>query len=163
MGQAEFTYFYFMCISVLSVCLCEGVWCPGPGVTDSCKQAAMWVLGIELGSSGRVASALNHRAISPAPQSRFILFLQIFLVYECSICMYTCEPEEGIRSHHRWLWATMWLLGFELRTSGRSVGALNRWAISQGWPWTPDRSSCLYLPRGRIMCVTHSASLGCTL
>jgi hypothetical protein len=24
----------------------------------------------------------------------------------------------------------MWLLGFELRTSGRAVGALNHWAIS---------------------------------
>jgi hypothetical protein len=24
----------------------------------------------------------------------------------------------------------MWLLGIELRTSGRGVGALNRWAIS---------------------------------
>jgi hypothetical protein len=39
-------------------------------------------------------------------------------------------PEEGTRSHYRWLWATMWLLGIELRTSGRAVGALNRWAIS---------------------------------
>jgi hypothetical protein len=37
--------------------------------------------------------------------------------------------EEGIRSHYRWLWATMWLLGIELRTSGRAVGALNRRAI----------------------------------
>jgi hypothetical protein len=28
-------------------------------------------------------------------------------------------PEEGIRSHYIWLW----LLGIELRTSGRTVGA----------------------------------------
>jgi hypothetical protein len=28
------------------------------------------------------------------------------------------------------LWATMWLLGFELRTSGRAVSILNHWAIS---------------------------------
>jgi len=28
------------------------------------------------------------------------------------------------------LWTTMWLLGFELRTSGRAVSALNYWAIS---------------------------------
>jgi hypothetical protein len=28
------------------------------------------------------------------------------------------------------LWATMWLLGFELMTSGRAVSALNQWAIS---------------------------------
>jgi hypothetical protein len=38
--------------------------------------------------------------------------------------------EEGIRYHYRWLWATMWLLGFELRTFGRAVSALILWAIS---------------------------------
>jgi hypothetical protein len=38
-------------------------------------------------------------------------------------------PEEGIRSHYRWLWATMWLLGFEFKTPGRAVSAFNRWAI----------------------------------
>ena len=39
-------------------------------------------------------------------------------------------PEKGIRSHYRWLWVTMWLLGFELRPFRRAVGALNHWAIS---------------------------------
>ena len=39
-------------------------------------------------------------------------------------------PEEGIRSHYRWLWTTTWLLGFELRTFRRAVSALNRWVIS---------------------------------
>ena len=38
-------------------------------------------------------------------------------------------PEEGIDSHYRWLWATVWLLGIELRTSGRAVSALNSWII----------------------------------
>ena len=38
------------------------------------------------------------------------------------------ELEEGIRSHYRWLWAT--ILGIELRTSERAVSTLNRWAIS---------------------------------
>jgi hypothetical protein len=28
------------------------------------------------------------------------------------------------------LWATKWLLGIDLRTSGRAVRALNHWAIS---------------------------------
>jgi hypothetical protein len=41
-------------------------------------------------------------------------------------------PEEDIRSHYGWLWATMWLWGFELRTSGRAASALNHWAISPG-------------------------------
>ena len=42
----------------------------------------------------------------------------------------SATPEEGIRSYYRWLWATMWLLGIELRTSGKAAGALNHWAIS---------------------------------
>jgi hypothetical protein len=32
-------------------------------------------------------------------------------------------PEKGIRPHYKWF--TMWLLGIELRTSGRAVSALN--------------------------------------
>jgi hypothetical protein len=46
--------------------------------------------------------------------------------------MYIWMPEEGIRSHYRWLWATMWLLGIELRTSGRVANILNHWTISPG-------------------------------
>jgi len=30
-------------------------------------------------------------------------------------------PEEGMRSHYRGLWATIWLLETELRTSGRAT------------------------------------------
>jgi hypothetical protein len=33
----------------------------------------------------------------------YYLLLLLFNVCECSICMYTCMPEEGIRTHHRWL------------------------------------------------------------
>jgi hypothetical protein len=44
--------------------------------------------------------------------------------------IYSDTPEEGIRSHYWWLWATMWLLGFELRTFGRAISTLNHWAIS---------------------------------
>jgi hypothetical protein len=44
--------------------------------------------------------------------------------------MFTDTPEEDIESHYRWFWVTMWLLGIELRTSGRAVSALSYWAIS---------------------------------
>ena len=37
----------------------------------------------------------------------FFFFKDLFMYNECSICMYTCMPEEGIRSHYRWLWATL--------------------------------------------------------
>jgi hypothetical protein len=45
-------------------------------------------------------------------------------------CHSSNTPEEGIRSHYRWLWGTVWWLQIELRTSERAVSALNRWAIS---------------------------------
>jgi len=53
----------------------------------------------------------------------------IYLLYEYTE-LSSDTPEEGIGSHYRWLWATMWLLGFECRTSGRAVSAPNHWAIS---------------------------------
>jgi len=48
-----------------------------------------------------------------------------------------------IRYHYRWLWATMWLLGIELRTSERAVSALNRWTISPA-PWRVCLFVCLF-------------------
>jgi hypothetical protein len=41
----------------------------------------------------------------------FFFFKDLFMYMST---LYT--PEEGSRSHYRWLWATMWLLGIELRT-----------------------------------------------
>jgi hypothetical protein len=47
-------------------------------------------------------------------------------------CMWThcnsLQTRRGIGSHHRWLWATIWLLGIELRIA---VIALNHWAIKR--------------------------------
>ena len=64
------------------------------------------------------------------PSILFFFFLKFIscLWLHCS-CLQT-HQKRGIRSHYRWLWATMWLLGLELRTFGRAVSALNRWAIS---------------------------------
>ena len=75
------------------------------------------------------------------------------LCIQYSVCMYACRPEESTRSHYRWLWATMWLLGIELRTFGRAGNALNFWAISPapkpdlcmsatstGFSWCNDRN-----------------------
>jgi hypothetical protein len=53
--------------------------------------------------------------------------LFIYLLYVSTLKLSSDAPEEGIGSHYRWwLCATTWLLGFELRTSGRAVSALNR-------------------------------------
>ena len=56
----------------------------------------------------------------------------IYFIYRSTLSLSSHTPEEGVRSHYRWLWATMWLLGIELRTFGRAVSVLNCWAISPG-------------------------------
>jgi hypothetical protein len=33
----------------------------------------------------------------------YFIFKDLFYVHECSVCMHTCMPEEGIRSHYRCL------------------------------------------------------------
>jgi hypothetical protein len=60
--------------------------------------------------------------------------LFIYFIYVSTLSLSSCTPEEGIRSHYRWLWATMWMLGIELQTSGRAASALNHWDISPA-PW----------------------------
>jgi hypothetical protein len=46
-------------------------------------------------------------------------------MYISTLLLCSDIPEEGIRSPYKWLLATMWLLGIELRTSGGAVRALN--------------------------------------
>jgi hypothetical protein len=66
-------------------------------------------------------------------------------------------PEESVRSHYRWLWATTWLLGFELRTFRRVVSVLTHWAISPAlnfkYIWTMRKSQsskeCHLNPKSR--------------
>jgi len=118
-------FFYIICVWVfwLKTCLCttcmpkEISRFPETGVTDvmSCNMGVR----IELRSSGRTVKVLNLWAISPTPLVHFFKRF-IYFMYTLSLSSDT----SGIGSHYRWLWATMWLLGFELRTSGRAVSAL---------------------------------------
>jgi len=49
-------------------------------------------------------------------------FKDLFIIYKYTLSLSSDTPKEGIGSLYRWLWATMWLLGIELITSGRAVG-----------------------------------------
>jgi hypothetical protein len=51
-------------------------------------------------------------------------------MYMNTLYLSSDTPKEGIISRYRWLWATMCLLGIELRTSERAVSVSNLWAIS---------------------------------
>lgn len=72
--------FNFMFMGILSTCMPVhhmSMWClwrpeeaiGSHGTRVTVDRPSLWVLGIEPKSSGRVASALNHGAVSPAPKS----------------------------------------------------------------------------------------------
>jgi hypothetical protein len=62
----------------------------------------MWVLGIELGSSGRAASALNHWAISTALVFYFLfLFLFFFLKQFRGVKVFFAHNSQLITRYHR--------------------------------------------------------------
>jgi hypothetical protein len=75
--------------------------------------------------------------LTPSQKGLGMKFVFVFL-FVCLFCFlivsyvskYTKCRFRHTGSHYRWLWATTWLLGIELRTSGRTVSALNHWAIS---------------------------------
>jgi hypothetical protein len=52
-------------------------------------------------------------------------FKRNYFMYMSILSLSSDTPEEGIRSHYRWLWATMGLLGIELRSSGRALSHLS--------------------------------------
>jgi len=60
----------------------------------------------------------------------FFVFLKVYLMHMNTLLLSSDTPEESIRSHYRRLWAAIWLVRIELRTSGRAVSALTHWAIS---------------------------------
>jgi len=86
-----------------------------------------WVFLIYISSVISFPGFRGNIPLAPPPP---LYLLCIHHTAFCLHCMYACRPEEGIRSQYRWLWATMWLLGIELRTSRRADNALNLWAIS---------------------------------
>ena len=73
-------------------------------------------------------------------------------------------PEEGIRPHYGWLWATLWSLGIKLKTSGRSVSALNHWAISPALPSEQFKGSyCMEMSHPSRLFTSHITSQNCFL
>jgi hypothetical protein len=63
-------------------------------------------------------------------QWRFFSKTYLFKHFMYVSALSSCTWEEGIRFHYRWLWATMWLLGTELKTFCRAFYTLIHWAIS---------------------------------
>jgi hypothetical protein len=89
---------------------------------------ASWAKLVNSRFTGR--SCLKHKIknlfIWLKNKKQLFIYLLINYVYN----VLPAQTEEGTRSHYRWLWTTLWLLGFELRTSGRAASALKLWAIT---------------------------------
>jgi hypothetical protein len=86
---------------------------------------------LQVGREGNPwASNMTDSYSFPFPFFFFFKDLVIYFMYVGTLSLSSDTPEDSIRSHYRWLWATMWLLGIELRTSGRAASALNCWATS---------------------------------
>jgi hypothetical protein len=76
------------------------------------------------------------------PTLSFFLKDFIYLLYISTLSLSSDTPEEGVRFCYGWLWATMWLLGFELRTFGRAVGCSYPLSHLTSPPHTFKRSCC---------------------
>ena len=62
----------------------------------------------------------------------FFYFKELFIyfMYISTLSLSSETPEEGIRSHYRGLWVTLWLLRIELGTPGRAVSAQSNQVIT---------------------------------
>ena len=153
-------FFFFLSFFKDLLILCIWVHCR---CTDGCEPSRVvgnWnFLGplLDLVSPAHSGQLCSLSPCSLGPNDLFII------IYRYIVAVFRC-PEEGIRSHYRWLWATMWL-GFEHRTFVRIVSAVTHWAIlpilfvcfqdwlpwnslcRSGWPWTQQRSACFCSPK----------------
>lgn len=91
------------------------------GTSWGWREGTLWSMQIRL---YRLLSVVWSRMVG----INFLKNIYLFYVYECSTCMYFYITEEGTWSYYRW--ATMWVLGIELKTSRRATSALYPWAIS---------------------------------
>jgi hypothetical protein len=67
---------------------------------------------------------LSLSSVSVLPVLFFLKDLFIYFMYASTLLCSSDTPEEGMGSQYRWLWANMWLLGIELRNSGRAISAV---------------------------------------
>ena len=92
--------------------------CQGTLGTSLCKSEAcvgiFWVFRIlrKFSQSIWIQAGRIRRGtrIGESPLSPSKIYLFVNFVYVSTLLLSSGTPEEGVRSHYRWLWATMWLL-----------------------------------------------------
>jgi hypothetical protein len=88
-------------------------------------NANHWTICPVLGNFSR---ELNPGLMHAEKNYYFLISLFLFDVHCCFACMYLCADVRSSGTRVRQLWATMWVLGTEPRSSRRAASALNPWA-----------------------------------
>ena len=93
----------------------------------------------------------------------FKIYLFIYMYMNMPL-LSSDTPEEGTGSHYRWLGATMWLLGIELRTSGCSYHCAISPALSVYFHHVINYNTgggCMVLFSKHNCCHLHQSSSRC--
>jgi hypothetical protein len=135
----------------LHVCLCTGVcvylvpseaqrghWIPW-GWNHRQLWAAMWLLGIELRSSGRAANAVNHWTISPAPKVRILTTIHIFSEHAHCCNLHNIIPQKLKTSHPKF----NHFLKFKIYGWLCFYRVKHLWADDASWSWAPGQGNRL--------------------
>jgi hypothetical protein len=127
---------------------------------NKCPSCGLWGQGHQ---SSQWYQPLPQLAAISVWESKTDFFWKIYLLCVNILLLSLDTREEGIRFHYRCLWATMWLLGIELRTSGRPLSHLsshptppNRFCIS-------DFSLALSIPFSYLPGLEFGRALGTSL
>jgi hypothetical protein len=96
-------------------------------VHEFTRMESLWIFKVYIFCAGTYALMSSELY-----KSLLFVFLRFIFYYYIQVhCSYLqTHQKRASGSHYGWLWATMWLLGFELRTFRKAVSALTHWAIS---------------------------------
>lgn len=96
--------------------------------TDSYKFSDLYTCAVARVQPNIVFKNLQLRETPPSyppGQGEDLHFFFLFKIYLLCIIVFCLHVRKGIKSQYRWFWATTWLLGIELKTSGRTSSALS--------------------------------------
>lgn len=85
-----------------------------------------WIISLYTCLDNIFGTLFSGRVLGSIPSALFVIFFFLYFlkiyVYDCSVCTFLSLPEEeGIGFPYRWLRATMWVLGLELRIPGSAL------------------------------------------
>jgi hypothetical protein len=141
--------FFFLFCFVLFFWDRVSLYSPGCPGTHSIDQAGLQLRNLPASAS----QVLGLKACATTAR-----LWDIFKPKEYCLLCWQPLPVEGIGFLYRWLWATLWLLGIELSTSGRAVSAFTLWVISTALGIQPQEPTTRLQERGVPLPLPHNST-----